>query len=158
MAEYDYTDDLLAECKIFRFRIATSIVKRGQRATGKTIAAMHELTPAPATAQLFAPFYFNALETGVRPSKRRPFPRPSYSFVQSLREWAAAKGFKGNLWALATSIIRKGTNLFQNGGNSPTITDVINETTLGEMRVRLGTVARRNVSSELRSEFPNPTK
>lgn len=154
--EFDYTDDLLEECALFRGRLAESMIRRGQRATGKTIAAMHESSPEPGVARLWAPFYLNALESGVAPSKQRPFPRPSYSFVASLRAWAQARSFQGSLWALATSIIRKGTRLYQAGGKSTTITDVINEQALADMRSRLGTAAKRNVLSELRPEFNNP--
>lgn len=68
--------------------------------------------------------YFFTVETGRKPT---PTKKPSPSMVDNIRAWLQARGKdEGLAWAVATSINKKGTKLYQQGGRTDIATDVIN--------------------------------
>ena len=75
-----------------------------QRATGKTIAALREVT-GPEYAALVGPGHLKALRDGRRPGQRPP--------IEAIREWLAAKRLTLNPYAVATNIAKRGTRLFR---------------------------------------------
>ena len=75
----------------------------GQRATGKTIAQLREVT-GPEYAALVGPGHLKALRDGRRPGQRPP--------IEAIREWLAAKRLTLNPYAVATNIAKRGTRLF----------------------------------------------
>ena len=154
----DYTAALLDEMRLFRFRLAARISKNGQRATGKTQAALREYSPEPDVARLVGPFYIRALDKGVAPNPK--FKKPSLSFVENIHAWLRARNLAANPWAVATNILKKGTRLWRTGrgysgvGKDETIAGVVNSESLGTLRARLATVATRNVKSDILSNLP----
>jgi hypothetical protein len=67
--------------------------------------------------------YFAVVETGRRPTPQ--YTKPSREFVQSIKEWAQAKGKpEGSAYAIAKSIHQKGTKLFREGGRRDVYSNV----------------------------------
>ena len=85
--------------------------------------------------QLFGRPFFNTVETGRKPT---PNKKPSREFIENLKPWAAARGIpESKVWAIATVINRRGTNLWLDGGRDdikgPAIDNFINSVSLAAL-------------------------
>lgn len=74
--------------------------------------------------------FFNTVRTGRRPT---PDKKPSRDMISNISEWVAARGISEDaVWAIATSIQKKGTQLWRDGGRTdiiePATDDLINST------------------------------
>ena len=69
--------------------------------------------------------YYMTVETGRRAT---PGQKPSKSFLQNIQEWMSFRGLPGKAWAIAQSIINKGTELFRLGGRKDIVTPVLSGT------------------------------
>ena len=72
--------------------------------------------------------YFNTIRTGRKPT---PDKKPSREMISNLSEWVQGRGLDLKaVWAIATSIQKKGTKLWQEGGREdivePAIDDFVN--------------------------------
>lgn len=72
--------------------------------------------------------FFNTTRTGRRPT---PDKKPSRDMIANIAEWVAARGIdESAVWAIATSIQKKGTQLWRDGGRTdivePATDDLIN--------------------------------
>lgn len=94
-------------------------------ATGETIRSIRFTVTREGTRdilQIFGRPYIMALETGRKATPQ--YTKPSYDFVNRIRQWLAAKGEDTNLaYAIAKSIHAKGTK-----GHPGVISNVINDT------------------------------
>jgi hypothetical protein len=147
----------LIDSEIVRMQrdLADNIEASGQRATGKTIAQLRS-EAFPEMGLLYGPAHIGALETGVRPAAD-PKAKPGRAFVASIRAWLDAKGLGANPWAVATSILRKGTRLHRGedprfGKPTGTLTDVLRA---GVARFRLALLgeAGQRVKTEVFTAF-----
>jgi len=151
----DFREILDSEIVRMQRELAVTIEARGQRATGKTIAQLRTES-FPEAALLYGPAHITAMETGVSPS-RDPKAKPGRVFVDSIRGWLAARGSEANPWAVATSILRKGTRLHRGidprfSSPTGTLTDVLRE---GKRRLRAALLADviQRVKTELFTDF-----
>lgn len=77
--------------------------------------------------------FFNTIRTGRRPT---PDKKPSKDMIANIAEWVGARGMdESAVWAIATSIQKKGTQLWRDGGRTdivePATDDLINSTAQG---------------------------
>jgi hypothetical protein len=101
----------------------------GTNATGKTSRSLRfEVTQTSdsQTLRIIGKPFFNVVETGRKATPQ--YTKPSQDFVNAIREWANAKGVPGAAYAIAKSIHKKGTKLFQQGGRTDIVSSVINPT------------------------------
>lgn len=111
---------LREELLALRSRIGENMDRAEQTTTGKTKESMQvELAGdvATATGRLIGRQAFATLETGSRPWSKQPKRVPRF-FADLIGEWIDAKGLDLNKWAVAHSIIRKGSSLYRSGGRA----------------------------------------
>jgi hypothetical protein len=74
---------------------------------------------------LFGRPFFTSVRDGRKPT---PGKKPSREFVENLRPWADARGIPQEaVWAIATVINRRGTNLWLAGGREDIIEPAVDE-------------------------------
>lgn len=64
--------------------------------------------------------YFPTVETGSKPSSKNPSPE----MIESLEGWTAIRNPKMSAWAVAKTILRDGSKLWQKGGRKDIYTNV----------------------------------
>jgi hypothetical protein len=108
-------------------RIRNNLATTGTNATGKTSQSVRfEVTQDGTVARMriYGRPYFMATETGIKPYPQ--YNKPSREFVAAIREWlAAVGGEQGAAYAIARSIHKKGTKLYQSGGRKTIVSNVI---------------------------------
>ena len=107
---------LLEELEDLRRRITENMGKADQIVTGKTRDSMQVSVQGNAGV-LTGRQAFATLETGSRPWSKKP-KRPPKWFADLIGEWIDAKGLDLNQWAVAHSIIHKGSKLYREGGRA----------------------------------------
>ncbi|TGE29726.1 hypothetical protein [Hymenobacter metallicola] len=139
--------------------LGQAITSKGQRATGRTIAALrHE--SAPELARLYGPSHIGALEEGSGPAAD-PKAKPGRAMVADITAWLQARGSDANPWAVATTILRRGTRLSRGedprfGKPTGTLRDVL-AASKDRLRLALGGEVRRSIRSEVLSGFTSST-
>ena len=121
---------LLEELTALRKRIIENMGKAEQIVTGKTRDSLVVETGEQATGAygvLTGRQAFATLETGSRPWSRPPAKVPKY-FADLIGEWIEAKGLDLNKWAVAHTIIHKGSKLYRTGGRADIYTPEIAQT------------------------------
>lgn len=110
-------------------QIQSNLAATGTNATGKTSRSLRfEVTTNGNIARLriLGRPYFMTVETGRKATPE--YTKPSLDFVQQIREWLAAKGGdQGAAYAIARSIHKHGTKLWQKGGRKDITSNVINQ-------------------------------
>lgn len=121
---------LLEELTALRKRIIENMGKAEQIVTGKT----RDSLVVKATEQASGAYgvltgrqAFAALETGSRPWSRPPKRVPKF-FADLIGEWIEAKGLDLNQWAVAHTLIHKGSSLYRSGGRADIYTPEIAQT------------------------------
>ena len=127
---------LREELEALRERIIENMGSADQIVTGKTRDSMVVTTgeqTAGAYGVLTGRQAFATLETGSRPWSRPPARVPKF-FADIIGEWIEAKGLDLNQWAVAHTIIHKGSRLYRTGGRADIYTPEIAQTmeNLGE--------------------------
>lgn len=107
---------LLEELEDLKRRITENMGKADQIVTGKTRDSMQVSVQGNAGV-LTGRQAFAALETGSRPWSRPPKRVPKF-FADLIGEWIDAKGLDLNQWAVAHTIIHKGSKLYREGGRA----------------------------------------
>lgn len=107
---------LTEELNALRQRIGANMETADQIATGKTRDGMRVEVRGLAGV-LTGRQAFATLETGSRPWSRKPKRTPKW-FADLIGEWIDAKDLDLNKWAVARSIITKGSKLYRSGGRS----------------------------------------
>ena len=107
---------LLEELEDLRKRIAENMGRADQIVTGKTRDSMQVSVQGNAGV-LTGRRAFATLETGSRPWSKPPKRVPKF-FADLIGEWIDAKGLDLNKWAVAHTIIHKGSKLYREGGRA----------------------------------------
>ncbi|TGE07720.1 hypothetical protein [Hymenobacter fodinae] len=139
--------------------LGDSITASGQRATGRTIAALRNES-APELARLYGPAHLGALEEGSGPAAD-PKAKPGRAMIADITAWLQARGYDASPWAVATSILRKGTRLHRNqdprfARPTGTLRDVL-AASRARLRTDLAAEVRRSLRSELFADFTSKT-
>ena len=117
---------LLEELEDLRQRIIANMGTADQIVTGKTKDSLQvnvrELSGVLTGRQAFA-----TLENGSRPWSRPPKRTPKW-FADLIGEWIDAKGLDLNQWAVAHTIIHKGSKLYRTGGRADVYSPEIQRT------------------------------
>lgn len=119
-------------------QIRNNLSSTGTNATGKTSQSLrYEVTNegTKATLKVIGKPYFAVVETGRKPT---PGNKPSYEFVNNIKQWLAARGKddKG-AYGIAMSINKKGTKLFRDGGRKDIYSNVINQNLVDKINIDL---------------------
>lgn len=121
---------LAEELEAGRKAIISNSKRAGQEASGKTYRSMRvEVLPMPeggVRGVLSARPFFAALETGTRPWTTQYKTAPKF-FAEIIEEWLQDKGLTINPYAVATTIMRKGSKLYRQGGRRDIFTPVVEE-------------------------------
>ena len=107
---------LREELEDLRKRIIKNMGKADQIVTGKTRDSM-QVEVQGLSGVLTGRQAFATLETGSRPWSRPPKRVPRF-FADLIGEWIDAKGLDLNKWAVARTIIHKGSKLYREGGRA----------------------------------------
>jgi hypothetical protein len=107
---------LREELEDLRKRIIENMGKADQIVTGKTRDSM-QVEVQGLSGVLTGRQAFATLETGSRPWSRPPKRVPRF-FADLIGEWIDAKGLDLNKWAVAHTIIHKGSKLYREGGRA----------------------------------------
>lgn len=107
---------LTEELEALRQRIGDNMEAADQIATGKTRDGMR-VEVRGFSGVLTGRQAFATLERGSRPWSKKPKRTPKW-FADLIGEWIDAKDLDLNKWAVARSIITKGSALYQKGGRS----------------------------------------
>lgn len=107
---------LREELEDLRKRIIENMGKADQIVTGKTRDSM-QVEVQGLSGVLTGRQAFATLETGSRPWSRPPKRVPRF-FADLIGEWIDAKGLDLNKWAVAHTIIHKGSKLYRDGGRA----------------------------------------
>ena len=107
---------LREELEDLRARIIANMERADQVVSGKTRDSMQVEVRGNAGV-LTGRRAFATLETGSRPWSRKPKRTPKW-FADLIGEWIDAKGLDLNQWAVAHSIIHKGSKLYREGGRT----------------------------------------
>ena len=109
-------------------QIRANLSSSGTNATGKTSQSLrYEVSQegTKATLKVIGKPYFAVVETGRKPT---PEYKPSYEFVNNIKEWLRARGKEEKgAYAIALSINKKGTKLFRDGGRKDIYSNVVNQ-------------------------------
>jgi hypothetical protein len=127
MLNEDIRQILLEELTALREHIIANMSGADQIVTGKTRDSMIVTTgeqPSGAFGVLTGRQAFATLETGSRPWSRPPAKVPKF-FADLIGEWIDAKGLDLNKWAVAHTIIHKGSKLYRTGGRADIYTPEI---------------------------------
>jgi hypothetical protein len=97
--------------------IRADIGASGQNATLKTSQSLRFEIVESGTKisfKLFGSAFFMTVYTGRKPT---PDKKPSREMIQNITQWVAARGMdESAIWAIATKIQLKGTQLWRDGG------------------------------------------
>lgn len=104
--------------------IKENLAKNGLNATGKTKDSLRRESDAKSVT-IFAREFFEAMETGSKPSVKNPSPE----MVESIKEWAEMRGTDAKPYAIAKSILKKGSRLWRAGGRTDIFTNVADQMT-----------------------------
>lgn len=107
---------LAEELDALRQRIGANMETADQIATGKTRDGMR-VEVRGLSGVLTGRQAFATLERGSRPWSRKPKRTPKW-FADLIGEWIDAKDLDLNKWAVARSLITKGSKLYRSGGRA----------------------------------------
>lgn len=110
-------------------KIKQNMSGAGSNATGATAKSLRfEVIDqgTKATLKVVGKPFFLVVETGRKATPQ--YTKPSETFVNSIRQWLAAKGGnQGAAYGIARSIHQKGTKLWQKGGREDIVSNVVNK-------------------------------
>lgn len=151
----DYSEILQQAMDGFELSLKRQLLEEGRKATGETINSIYnEVEPQAARLLGSAHLYYlihGRGPTGPGAAAGEP------TLKERIEAWLKAKGEDGKRAGFIAYRIHKFGTLLHQGldkrwpgqRKTNTLEAVINEVTLGDLRAKLGTAARKNVSSEL---------
>lgn len=122
MAQTSIAQILREELLGLQQRIAANIINTGRQATGKTIRSM-KVQVSQLSGVLTGRQAFSTLERGSRPWVKQ-YNRPPRWFAEQIQQWIDAKRLDLSAYAVASNLMRKGSDLYRAGGGA---TDVYTE-------------------------------
>lgn len=117
---------LLEELEDLRQRIIENMGSADQIVSGKTRDSL-QVNVRDLSGVLTGRQAFATLETGSRPWSRKPKRTPKW-FADLIGEWIDAKDLDLNQWAVAHTIIHKGSKLYRDGGRADIYSPEIQKT------------------------------
>ena len=126
MLSEDIRQILREELEDLRKRIIENMGKADQIVTGKTRDSM-QVEVRDNMGVLTGRQAFATLETGSAPWSKKPKRVPKW-FADLIGEWIDRRGLDLNQWAVAHSIIRKGSKLYRSGGRADIYSPEIQKT------------------------------
>lgn len=118
------TDILENRGKEYVRRIQQNLSSTGTDASGETSRSVGYRVYSQGTNFVLEVFggrpFFPTVETGSKPSKKNPSP----AMVESLKQWKAIRGLEASPWAIAKSILKNGSKLWQKGGRKDIYSNV----------------------------------
>ena len=117
---------LLEELEDLRQRIIENMGRADQIVSGKTRDSL-QVNVRDLSGVLTGRQAFATLENGSRPWSRPPKRTPKW-FADLIGEWIDAKGLDLNQWAVAHTIIHKGSKLYRDGGRADIYSPEIQKT------------------------------
>lgn len=118
--------------------IRNNLSSTGTTATGKTAHSLrYEVTQegTKATLKVIGKPFIAVVETGRKPT---PNKKPSPEFVKNIEEWLNARGKDDkSAYGIALSINKKGSKLWQDGGRTDIISNVINQNLVDKISLDL---------------------
>jgi len=116
-------------------KIRQNMSSTGTDASGESSRSLkYEVTETGTKANLkiTAKPFFMVVETGRKPTPQ--FTKPSEEFVDRIKSWLTARGKdQGPAYAIAKSIHKSGTKLWQQGGRTDIVSNVINQNRIEEL-------------------------
>lgn len=107
---------LREELEDLRARIIANMERADQIVSGKTRDSM-QVSVRDNAGVLTGRQAFATLETGSRPWSKKPKRTPKW-FADLIGEWIEQRGLDLNQWAVAHTIIHKGSKLYREGGRA----------------------------------------
>lgn len=107
---------LREELEDLRARIIANMERADQIVSGKTRDSM-QVSVRDNAGVLTGRQAFATLETGSRPWSKKPNRTPKW-FADLIGEWIEQRGLDLNQWAVAHTIIHKGSKLYREGGRA----------------------------------------
>lgn len=104
-------------------KIQDNLDASGENATGKTKQSVKYSVDKNELVVFSDRPYFKSVETGSRPSNKKPSPE----MVESLTEWAQAKPADISPQGAAVNILKYGSKLWQQGGRKDIFSNVWEE-------------------------------
>lgn len=108
--------------------IRLNMGRAGMNATNKTSHSLRIELKQEGTKfkmQLLGRPFFMTVQTGRRPT---PDKKPSREMISNIAEWMEARGMdERQVWAVATNIQKKGTQLWRDGGRTDIVDPAIDE-------------------------------
>ena len=108
--------------------IRLNMGRAGMNATNKTSHSLRIELKQEGTKfkmQLLGRPFFMTVQTGRRPT---PDKKPSREMISNMAEWMEARGMdERQVWAVATNIQKKGTQLWRDGGRTDIVDPAIDE-------------------------------
>lgn len=108
--------------------IRLNMGRAGMNATNKTSHSLRIELKQEGTKfkmQLLGRPFFMTVQTGRRPT---PDKKPSREMISNIAEWMEARGMdEREVWAVATNIQKKGTQLWRDGGRTDIVDPAIDE-------------------------------
>lgn len=108
--------------------IRLNMGRAGMNATNKTSHSLRievNQQGSKINLKLFGRPFFMTVQTGRRPT---PDKKPSRDMINNIREWVDARGIDEEaVWAIATNIQKKGTQLWREGGREDIVDPAIDE-------------------------------
>lgn len=139
-------------------QIQQNLSSSGTNASGKTSSSLKYTVTSEgtkATLRITGRPFFATVETG---RKATPSYEPSKAFVQTIKDWAEAKGIDSKFaYAIAKSIHKKGTKLHQKGGRSDIYSNVINQNLVDKISLDLLDRFARQFLTNVTTLFQNGT-
>ena len=117
---------LLEELEDLRQRIIENMGSADQIVSGKTRDSL-QVNVRDLSGVLTGRQAFATLETGSRPWSRKPKRTPKW-FADLIGEWIDEKDLDLNQWAVAHTIIHKGSKLYRDGGRADIYSPEIQKT------------------------------
>lgn len=139
------------ELEKLKQRVATNIEVTGRRATGRTAESL-QVEVDGLSGALTGRQAFSTLEQGSRPWARQ-YARPPKWFAKLIQEWLDAKRLDLNAYAVASTIMRKGSRLRRIGGKDDVYTNEIPRT-IDSIQRRLADGLQALVTDRLNRTIP----
>lgn len=142
----------------FLERKRREIISRINQATGRTARRIFSVVDH-AGGTLYGPSYIEALEDGRGPTRVATPSKPTLR--EAIEEWLEHRSFslkpgqtkKSLSYAIAASIHRQGTRLFQRGGKSGVLSQTITEQSFDELLEQLADVNSVTIATEVVNKF-----
>lgn len=130
--------------------IRTNITNAGQNASGQTSEEIKSEIINDNRVQVSAPSYVYTLETGRKPGKQ-PALSPIKKWIETGKP-NIQSSIDSAAWAIAKSIAKNGTLLFQQGGRKDIITPIFNPSRFQRLENEIADLALNKMVSQIKTQ------